>query len=97
MFPAPDARLDTEQAFWLDLAEREHATTVRVLAAYPAGALDLQPTPKSPVANRTVLKLSSSGEAFRTSSIAWACVSCSAARISSSVSRAGPCGGGVDG
>ena len=50
MFPAPDAKLDTEKAFWLDLAEREHATTVRMLEAYPADGLDLQPTPKSPVA-----------------------------------------------
>ena len=48
MFPAPDAKLDTEKAFWLDLAEREHATTVRMLEAYPDGALDLKPTPKSP-------------------------------------------------
>src|SRR6478672_7212041 len=50
MFPAPDAKLDTEKEFWLDLAEREHATTVRMLQAYPADGLDLKPTPKSPVA-----------------------------------------------
>lgn len=31
----------------LDTMEREHATTVRVLRAYPAGQMDLRPHPKS--------------------------------------------------
>lgn len=50
MFPAPDAKLDTEKALWLWFAEQEHRTTLRVLESYPADQLDLRPTPKSPVA-----------------------------------------------
>jgi hypothetical protein len=50
MFPPPGAKLETEKDFWLYLAENEHATTLRMLESYPADQLDLQPTPKSPVA-----------------------------------------------
>jgi uncharacterized damage-inducible protein DinB len=57
LFPAPDAKLDTEKDFWLDLAEREHATTVRMLEAYPADGIDLQPTPKSPVARDLLMMM----------------------------------------
>ena len=35
---------------FLQTLEREHATTVRVLRAYPADRLDLQPHPKSKTA-----------------------------------------------
>src|SRR5687768_7503959 len=35
---------------FLQALEREHATTVRVLRAYPADKLDLQPHPKSKTA-----------------------------------------------
>jgi uncharacterized damage-inducible protein DinB len=45
--PTPDA-LQT----LLDAMEREHATTVRVLRAYPADKLDLQPHPKSKTARQ---------------------------------------------
>ena len=44
LFPSRNAKLDTEKALWLDTAEREHDTTLRVLAAYPADRLDLKPT-----------------------------------------------------
>lgn len=44
LFPARNTKLDTEKALWLDTAEREHDTTLRVLAAYPGDRLDLKPT-----------------------------------------------------
>jgi uncharacterized damage-inducible protein DinB len=47
MFPAKGTKRGTEKEMWLDSAVREHATTVRVLEAFPPDKLDLKPTPKS--------------------------------------------------
>ena len=44
LFPSRNAKLDTEKALWLDTALREHDTTLRVLAAFPADRLELKPT-----------------------------------------------------
>jgi uncharacterized damage-inducible protein DinB len=44
--PAAGAAKSPKQQF-LDAYEREHATTLRVLRAYPAERLDLRPHPKS--------------------------------------------------
>lgn len=47
LFPAPDASRGGEKDLWLETAQREHATTLRVLEAFPADQLELKPTPKS--------------------------------------------------
>ena len=41
LFPARDAPRSTEEDRFLDAAAREHATTLLLLQAFPAGQLDL--------------------------------------------------------
>jgi uncharacterized damage-inducible protein DinB len=43
---SPQASVQTPKAQFLREFDREHATTVRVLRAYPADKLDLQPHPR---------------------------------------------------
>jgi uncharacterized damage-inducible protein DinB len=47
MFPAKGAKRGGEKDVWIEAATREHATTLRVLEAFPADKLDLTPTSKS--------------------------------------------------
>lgn len=44
LFPAPDAARASEKQRWLDTAAREHATTLRVLQAFPDDQLHLKPS-----------------------------------------------------
>jgi uncharacterized damage-inducible protein DinB len=50
---------------WLDAFEREHATTVRVLRAYPKDKMDLRPAPKCKTARELAFVFAAEQEFLR--------------------------------